>query len=452
MAKQLLAVDIGAGSGRIIRGCFENNRLSLREEARFSNPLLTDADGYTYWDFEHLSKNVLEYLKSAAEADSIGFDSFSPDFGIFDSEGRLCHHMLSYHNYFQESLPARVLESYSEEALHDMCGNPPSPLGILARLCWLQDRYEYAANPGNTLLPLANALAFSLCGERFTDFSYSFDCGIGNLEGKWNENLTRFLKAGSDILPKVLPFGETVGYFKQTSGKKLAVINTALHDTASAYYALRLLSDGQLCMNAGTWFSVGVPAQRPILTPQSKQLGVENIALPDESFIHGHTFPGAWFLQTFRKEIGGIPFGIMSMEARNEKGAFISADVSDMSRYQGSAGLITTIRKDMENCGITNPGDYQVLRSIYEGLANAVAQAITQIETISHKKFTKIFMSGGVTQDSFLCSLIEEKTQTKIVPCMKEASVVGNLIQQLQGQKLVGSLEECQMLMKNLEE
>ena len=147
MAKQLLAVDIGAGSGRIIRGCFENNRLSLREEARFSNPLLTDADGYTYWDFEHLSKNVLEYLKSAAEADSIGFDSFSPDFGIFDSEGRLCHHMLSYHNYFQESLPARVLESYSEEALHDMCGNPPSPLGILARLCWLQDRYEYAAKP-----------------------------------------------------------------------------------------------------------------------------------------------------------------------------------------------------------------------------------------------------------------------------------------------------------------
>ena len=142
----------------------------------------------------------------------------------------------------------------------------------------------------------------------------------------------------------------------------------------------------------------------------------------------------------------------MSMEARNEKGTFISADVSDMSRYQGPAGLIAAIRKDMENCGITNPGDYQVLRSIYEGLANAVAQAITQIETVSHKKFTEIFMSGGVTQDSFLCSLIEEKTQTKIVPCMKEASVVGNLIQQLQGQKLVNSLEECQMLMKNLEE
>ena len=452
MAKQLLAVDIGAGSGRIIRGCFENNKLSLKEEARFSNPLLTDAEGYTYWDFERLSKTVLDYLNKAEDADSIGFDSFSPDFGIFGSDGKLRHHMLSYHNYFNETLPKRVLECYSEADLHNMCGNPPSPLNILSRLCWLEDRYDYLSERGNTLIPLADALAFSLCGEKYTDFTYSFDCGIGNLEGKWNENLTRFLKVGSDILPKVLPCGETVGYFTQRSGKKLAVINAALHDTASAYYALRLLADGELCMNAGTWFSVGVADERPILTDESKQFGVENIALPDESFIHGHTFPGAWFLQTFQKEKDGISYSVMSENAKNEKGEFISADVSDMSRYQGDGGLIALVREDMENSGIKNPSDYQVLRSIYEGLANAVADAIKQIEKISNKKFTKIFMSGGVTKDLFLCSLIEEKTNTKITPCMKEASVVGNLLLQLQGLKLVNSVEECQMLMKNLEE
>ncbi len=452
MAKQLLAVDIGAGSGRIIRGCFENNKLSLKEEARFSNPLLTDAEGYTYWDFERLSKTVLEYLNNAEDADSIGFDSFSPDFGIFGSDGKLRHHMLSYHNYFNETLPKRVLECYSEADLHNMCGNPPSPLGILSRLCWLEDRYEYATEKGNTLLPLADALAFSLCGEKFTDFTYSFDCGIGNLEGKWNENLTRFLKVGSDILPKILPCGETVGYFTQRSGKKLAVINAALHDTASAYYALRLLADGELCMNAGTWFSVGVADERPILTDESKNFGVENIALPDESFIHGHTFPGAWFLQTFQKEKDGISYSVMSEKAASEKGEFISADVSDMSRYQGEKGLIKNLREDMENSGIKNPSDYQVLRSIYEGIANAVAAAVKQIEVISNKSFSKIFMSGGVTQDAFLCSLIEEKTNTKIVPCMKEASVVGNLLLQLQGLKLISSVEECQMLMKNLEE
>ena len=452
MAKQLLAVDIGAGSGRIIRGCFENNKLSLKEEARFSNPLLTDAEGYTYWDFERLSKTVLDYLNKAEDADSIGFDSFSPDFGIFGSDGKLRHHMLSYHNYFNETLPKRVLECYSEADLHNMCGNPPSPLGILSRLCWLEDRYEYATEKGNTLLPLADALAFSLCGEKYTDFTYSFDCGIGNLEGKWNENLTRFLKVGSDILPKILPCGETVGYFTQRSGKKLAVINAALHDTASAYYALRLLADGELCMNAGTWFSVGVADERPILTDESKQFGVENIALPDETFIHGHTFPGAWFLQTFQKEKDGISYSVMSEKAASEKGEFISADVSDMSRYQGDSGLIALVREDMENSGIKNPSDYQALRSIYEGIANAVAAAVKQIEAISNKSFSKIFMSGGVTKDAFLCSLIEEKTNTKIVPCMKEASVVGNLLLQLQGLKLISSVEECQMLMKNLEE
>ena len=46
---------------------------------------------------------------------------------------------------------------------------------------------RYVSERGNTLIPLADALAFSLCGEKFTDFTYSFDCGIGNLDGKWYE-------------------------------------------------------------------------------------------------------------------------------------------------------------------------------------------------------------------------------------------------------------------------
>lgn len=452
MMKQLLAVDIGAGSGRVIRGSFENNRLTLKEDARFSNPLLTDHEGFTYWDFNRLSEKISDYLLKNGEADSIGFDSFSPDFGIFDRDGKLCHEMLSYHNYFQTPFPEQVLREYSEDDLHNMCGNPPSPIGVLARLCWLQERYAYAADENCTLLPMADALAFTVSGEKYTDFTFSFDCGIGNLTGEWEERLTRFLKVGKSILPQVLPCGELVGYSRFSTGKRTAVINTALHDTASAYYALKLLADGQLSMNAGTWFSIGVVADSPVLTPLSKELGTENIALPDRSFIHGHTFPGAWFLQTYQKEKGGIPFAEMSAAARNEQRAYISADVSDMSRYQGTDGLIKTVRKDMENSGIEHPDDLQVLRSIYEGLADAVSQAAANIERISSKHFDEIYMSGGVTKDGFLCSLIQEKSGKRIITCMREASAAGNLLLQLQGLKLTGGEDQSRELLKNIKE
>lgn len=452
MSKQLLAVDIGAGSGRIIRGCFENNRLSLHEDARFSNQLQRDPEGYTYWDYERLAGIVEDYLKKAADADSIGFDSFSPDFGIFDGSGKLCHPMLSYHNYFQAAFPEQVLLEYSEDELHDMIGNPANPLATISQLCHLQDRYAFAADRSCTLLPLADALAFSVCGERYTDITYSFDTGLNDLSGSWDDRLTRFLKAGGDILPRILPCGETVGYSKFSTGKKMAVINTALHDTASAYYALRVLADRQLCMNAGTWFSVGVSAQNPILTPESKRLGTENIALPDGSFIHGYTFPGAWYLQTFRKEKDDLPFAVQSEAAQREQGEYISADVSDISRYQGPDGLIEIVRRDMRDAGIEHPGDYQVLRSIYEGLADAVARAVSQIETISNRKFTEIYMSGGVTQDAFLCGLIREKSGKRITACMREASAAGNLLQQLQGLRCITDEDESREILKNMEE
>lgn len=452
MLKQLLAVDIGAGSGRVIRGRFENYRLSLHEDARFSNQLLTNSEGYTYWDFERLAGVIKEYLAKAADADSIGFDSFSPDFGIFDISGKLCHQMLSYHNYFEVPFPAQVLQEYSEDSLHEICGNLPSPIGVLARLCWLQERYAYACEGDNTLLPMADALAFAVCGEKYTDFTFSFDCGLGNLRGEWDNRLTRFLKAGDGILPEILPCGEIVARTAIPSGKQLDVINTGLHDTASAYYALKLLADGELCMNAGTWFSVGVSAREPILTPESKQIGTENIALPDRSFIHGHTFPGAWFLQTFQKENGFLPFADQSAAAQREAGEYISADVSDLSRYQGPKGLAEVVREDMRKSGIEHPGDYQVLRSIYEGLADAAAQTVSNIETVSNRRYSAIYMSGGVTKDAFLCRLIEEKSGKRIVPCVREASAVGNLLQQLRGLKLVCCDEECRDILKNVEE
>ena len=452
MSKQLLAVDIGAGSGRIIRGCFENNRLSLHEDARFSNRLQRNPEGYTYWNYERLAGIVADYLKNAADADSIGFDSFSPDFGIFDSNGKLCHPMLSYHNYFQASFPEQVLSRYSEDELHDMIGNPVNPLATISQLCHLQNKYEFASDRSCTLLPLADALAFSVCGERYTDITYSFDTGLNDLSGSWDDRLTQFLKDGGEILPRILPCGETVGYYEFSTGKRMAVINTALHDTASAYYALRVLADGQLCMNAGTWFSVGVSALNPILTPESKRLGTENIALPDGSFIHGYTFPGAWYLQTFSKEMNDMPFALQSSAARREQGEYISVEVSAISRYQGPDGLIRIVRRDMQDAGIENPGDYQVLRSIYEGLANAVVQAISQVETISNRKFTEIYMSGGVTQDAFLCELIQKKSGKRINACMREASAAGNLLQQLQGLHCITDEDESREILKYMKE
>ena len=52
-----LAVDLGAGSGRIIAGLMLGGRLSLEEVYRFKNEPV-EKSGNLYWDFEGLWAGV----------------------------------------------------------------------------------------------------------------------------------------------------------------------------------------------------------------------------------------------------------------------------------------------------------------------------------------------------------------------------------------------------------
>ena len=84
-----LAVDLGAGSGRIIAGLMLGGRLSLEEVYRFKNEPV-EKSGNLYWDFEGLWAGVLEGLRlsvvryGAENISSIGVDTWGVDYGFIE--------------------------------------------------------------------------------------------------------------------------------------------------------------------------------------------------------------------------------------------------------------------------------------------------------------------------------------------------------------------------------
>ena len=59
--KNVLAVDFGASSGRVMLGNFDGNRLSIQEIHRFPNdPVILN--GTMYWDFLRLFYEVKQGL------------------------------------------------------------------------------------------------------------------------------------------------------------------------------------------------------------------------------------------------------------------------------------------------------------------------------------------------------------------------------------------------------
>ena len=87
MSKQtFLAVDLGAGSGRVMAAIHADGKLSLEELHRFDNPG-TDLPGGSFWNLIGLYRDIIEGLRKGVEAHgdtilSIGIDTWGCDFGF----------------------------------------------------------------------------------------------------------------------------------------------------------------------------------------------------------------------------------------------------------------------------------------------------------------------------------------------------------------------------------
>ena len=116
--KNVLAVDFGASSGRVMLGNFDGNRLSIQEIHRFPNdPVILN--GTMYWDFLRLFYEVKQGLMKAkkyGKIDSIGLDTWGVDFGLIDKEGNLLENRYTTGMRGPKGCLKRVLERWIRTA------------------------------------------------------------------------------------------------------------------------------------------------------------------------------------------------------------------------------------------------------------------------------------------------------------------------------------------------
>ena len=127
MMTTVVAIDLGASSGRVLRGVFDGERLAIEECSRFPNgpvalpgPARTggagagqsggagagasersgDEAGVAYeWDILALWRGILDGLREASlrgPVDAIGIDTWAVDYGLLDEDGRLIGNPASY--------------------------------------------------------------------------------------------------------------------------------------------------------------------------------------------------------------------------------------------------------------------------------------------------------------------------------------------------------------------
>ncbi len=92
-SKTFIAVDLGAGSGRVIAATTDFSKIELEELHRFDNPG-TELPGGSFWNLIGLYREILEGLRRAVERHgdsivSIGIDTWGCDHGLIGRDGSL---------------------------------------------------------------------------------------------------------------------------------------------------------------------------------------------------------------------------------------------------------------------------------------------------------------------------------------------------------------------------
>ena len=120
-ARNVVVVDLGAESGRVVLGRFDGARVALQEVHRFPTPPRPQ-DDHLRWDQSRLWSEITAGLAAAGVAagtvDAVGVDAWGVDCGLLGRDGELLGDPVSYRDPRTKGLLEEAIGRVGRERLY----------------------------------------------------------------------------------------------------------------------------------------------------------------------------------------------------------------------------------------------------------------------------------------------------------------------------------------------
>ena len=132
--EHVVAVDLGASSGRVSKVGYDGERFEVEEAHRFNN-LPVRVGGSLQWDIKSIWEETTKGIKAASEgALSIGVDTWGVDFALLDSEGALLGNPVHYRDERTSDMMDWVFERVPRREIFERTGIQFMKLNTLYRV------------------------------------------------------------------------------------------------------------------------------------------------------------------------------------------------------------------------------------------------------------------------------------------------------------------------------
>ena len=429
-----LAIDIGASSGRHILSHIENERLVLEEIYRFDNNLTQSKDRLV-WDIESLFSEVLNGIKKCGEIGkipkSIAIDTWGVDYVLLDENKKEIKPCFCYRDGRTNAVVDEVESLVSPARLYSKTGIQKQNFNTIYQL--YADKKNGRLLNAKYFLMMPDYLSFKLTGVCKNEYTNATTTGLVNANAKaWDSDIISALGLPSELFGALNTPSSVVGDFSENIQKAVGFNSTVLfapsHDTASAVCACPM-ADNDLYISSGTWSLIGTEITEPILNDSARKLNFTNEG-------------GMWLFQNIRRNLNKSMTYDEMMELAKKCGEYKYFDVND-STLVAPKNMIDAIGKLIGNDDLG-----LILNSAYHSLAKSYSEAVTEIETVTGKRFNAIHIVGGGCQDKYLNALTRDYTGKSVTAGPIEATATGNIASQIMRDKKI-SLATAREIVKN---
>ncbi|HIS14142.1 MAG TPA: rhamnulokinase [Candidatus Ornithospirochaeta stercorigallinarum] len=440
-----LAVDIGASSGKILKGYLGRDKtLILDTVHRFPNGCRPDEDGTLVWNLEALYSEIVEGLRKAGYADYIAIDTWGVDFVLLDENEELIGKTVSYRDCRTEHL-----ESWpDQETLYMRTGIQKQKFNTIYQLLSLKETHPEQLDRAASMLFIPDYLAFRLTGCIQQEYTFSSTTNLLDPWKKdWDYELIEGLGLPSRLFMKPSEPGVVVGKLKKDISDIIGYSPTLLlapsHDSASAVVGAPLESDG-IYLSSGTWSIMGSVEKNPVVNVKAMKANLSNEGGVDNTIRLIKNIMGTWILQRLRAE-SGMTFDELEREAGGA-GLIGTFDATD-ERFLAPVSMVEAIKGSL--CiGSATYGELAC--SVYHSLALTYSRTIAELEEITGRSFSSIAIVGGGSKDGFLNSLTRYYTGLVVTAGPDEGTAIGNLLYQMISTGEIDNTEKNDILRKSV--
>ncbi|MGJ8640120.1 MAG: rhamnulokinase [Opitutaceae bacterium] len=461
--KVYLAVDLGAGSGRVLAGEFDGNRIELHELNRFDNLALELPSG-VHCNVPSLYQNILDGLRKAADVYgdavvSIGIDTWGVDYGLVDKDGRLLGLPYSYRDSRTDGMMEKAFEKVPKNEIYGKTGIECLFFNSLYQLLSEVEGRNPILDAAEDLLFTPDLLGYWLTGNKTQERSIASTSQLYNPKTRdWDFELIEKLGLPTRLFKKISDPGTVLGELtekvaRRTGLKSAKVITVGGHDTASAVAAVPSQSKTPAYLSSGTWSLLGLELPEPVINEQSLADGFTNEIGVNNTVRFLKNICGLWLIQQSKRywKAGGedIAYSKMASFAADAT-PFRSLINPDDKRFIEAGRMPEKIQEFCHETGQPVPESKgEIIRCIYESLALRYAEVWEKLIQYTEHKPETLHIVGGGCQDKLLNQFAANAIGIKVAACPVEATGLGNILAQMLADGEISSLSEGRIIVLN---